>query len=151
MRGPIAYLDSSSIVKRYVEEPGSDTIRGLYLKAYSAELIISFNSWNIGEVLGAFDKALTRGNLSQEDYLKARKRLLLETRRLIRLEALRLIPLRLKLLIKCWSLLEKYHIYQADALQIVSAKIIGATQFFTGDKKLHEIANKEGLNSTLTT
>ncbi len=128
MRGPIAYLDSSSIVKRYVEEPGSDTIRGLYLKAYSAELIISFNSWNIGEVLGAFDKALTRGNLSQEDYLKARKRLLLET-----------------------SLLEKYHIYQADALQIVSAKIIGATQFFTGDKKLHEIANKEGLNSTLTT
>lgn len=150
MRGPRAYLDSSSIVKRYVEEPGSRTVRDVYLKAYSAELTIAFSSWNMGEVLGAFDKAFIRGNLSGEDYLAARKRFLLETRRLMRLEVLRLIPLRLKLLIECWGLLEKYHVYQADSIQITSAKAIDATQFFTGDKKLHEVANAEGLNSTLT-
>jgi len=28
------YLDSSAIVKRYIEEPGSNVVRELYLKAY---------------------------------------------------------------------------------------------------------------------
>ena len=40
MRGLIAYLDSSSIVKRYVEEPGSKTVRDVYLKAYTADLVV---------------------------------------------------------------------------------------------------------------
>ncbi len=139
------------MVKRYVEAPRSKIVREVYLKAYLAELVIAFSSWNIGEVLGSFDIALIRGNLSQKDYSSARKRLFLETRRLIRLEALKLIPLRLKLLIECWSLLERHHIYQADALQIASTKIINATNFFTGDKKLYEVAKAEGLNSILIT
>ena len=52
MRGPIVYLDSSSMVKRYVEEPGTKIVREAYLKAYSGELLIAFSLWNIGEVLG---------------------------------------------------------------------------------------------------
>lgn len=54
MKEQIVYLDSSVIVKRYVEEPGSNIVRELYLKAYSGEVILSYSMWNIGEVLGAF-------------------------------------------------------------------------------------------------
>ncbi|MEM3451978.1 MAG: type II toxin-antitoxin system VapC family toxin [Nitrososphaerales archaeon] len=150
MKGLVAYLDSSSIVKRYVEEPGSNIIKDIYLKAYSAELTLAFSSWNIGEVLGAFDKALIRGILNTENYLKAKSRFLVEAKRLIKLGVLRLVPLRFKLLIESWDLLEKHHIYQADALQIASAKSVNTTKFFTGDKIIYEVAKAEGLTTVLT-
>ena len=63
---------------------------------------------------------------------------------------LRLIPVRLKLLVECWKLLEKHHVYQADALQVTSAKAINAAKFFTYDKRMYEIANSEGLQTILT-
>jgi predicted nucleic acid-binding protein len=43
--------------------------------------------------------------------------------------------------------LEKHHIYQADALQIASAKYINPTKFLAADKKLHKAACDGGLNS----
>jgi|YelNatPaOPRAMG01_1025707.scaffolds.fasta_scaffold44067_6 predicted nucleic acid-binding protein len=150
MREQVAYLDSSSLVKRYVKEPGSNIVRDIYLKAYSGELIIAFSSWNIGEVLGAFDKAHSRGILDGKSFLTAKNRFLLETRRLIRLGVLRLIPVRFKLLVECWTLLEKHHVYQADALQVASAKAVNAVKLFTGDKRIYEIADAEGLNTVLT-
>jgi predicted nucleic acid-binding protein len=151
MRGLIAYLDSSSIVKRYIEEPGSKTVRDVYLKAYSGESPIAFSSWNIGETLGAFDNACVKGALSPEDYLTVKRRFLIETRRLLRLGMLMLVPVKFKLLIESWNLIEKHHMYEADALQIASAKAVKAAQFFTGDKRVYETANIEGLKSTLTT
>jgi len=151
MKEHVAYLDSSSLVKRYIEEPGSNLVKDIYLKAYSGELTIAFSSWNIGEVLGAFGKAHSRGILGRKNFLLAKNRFLLETRRLVRLGVLRLIPVRFKLLIECWGLLEKHHIYQADALQITSAKAVNATKFFTGDKRVCEVANAEGLETVLTT
>jgi predicted nucleic acid-binding protein len=33
MIGPIAYLDSRAILKRYIKEPGSDLVSAFYLKA----------------------------------------------------------------------------------------------------------------------
>ena len=41
----------------------------------------------------------------------------------------------------------KVSIYEADAIQIISAKTVGAEEFCTGDKKLHKIVIKERLNS----
>ena len=64
------------------------------------------------------------------------------------LNVLMLIPFRGRILIDTWGIIEKHYIYQADALQIASAKHINCTGFLTGDKKLHDIALKEGLNST---
>jgi len=134
-------------VKRYVKEPGSSTVRKLYLKAFSGETVISFSIWNIGEVLGALDKAKNIGRLGGREYMLARKRFLLETRRLAKLGQLLVIPLKTKILKESWKLIEKYHIYEADAIQIATAKHINATQFLTGDRKLHEIAENEKINS----
>lgn len=147
MKDQIVYLDSSAIVKRYVKEPGSSTVRKLYLKAFSGETVISFSIWNIGEVLGALDKAKNIGRLGGREYMLARKRFLLETRRLAKLGQLLVIPLKTKILKESWKLIEKYHIYEADAIQIATAKHINATQFLTGDRKLHEIAENEKINS----
>ncbi|MEM3676748.1 MAG: hypothetical protein QW176_01205 [Candidatus Bathyarchaeia archaeon] len=53
------------------------------------------------------------------------------------------------MLVEAWDLIEKYHLYQVNALQVVSAKAVNATQFSTGDKRVHEVARAEGLNSLL--
>ncbi len=98
--------------------------------------------------MGVFDKYYIRGWLSREDYEKARYQFIGETIRLLRLRILRIIPVKTRLLIQTWRIIEKYHVYEADALQIVSAKHVGAQELYTGDKQVHEIAVKEGINST---
>jgi predicted nucleic acid-binding protein len=143
----LIYLDTSAIVKRYVEEPGSTLVNEVYEKALNGDVLLSFSAWNIGEALGVLDKYYRRRWLSSESYLKARAQFLGETLRLIRLRIIRVIPVRTSLLKQAWSLIEKYHIYQADALQILSAKQVGPEKFYTADKSLHEAALKEGLKS----
>jgi len=148
MKEQIVYLDSSVIIKRYVEEPGSDIVREFYLRAYSGEVVLSYSIWNIGEVLGVFDRARNIGRIDDEIYNVIKRRFLLETRRMMKLGPVLIIPLRMRVLRECWKLIEKYHIYEADAIQIASARYVNASRFLTGDKRLHEVAIKEKLNST---
>ena len=143
----IVYLDSSAIVKRYILEPGSEIVSEVYNKALSGELVFSFSVWNIGEVLGVLDKYYKRGWLDKHDYMKARHQFIGETIRLLKLRLLKIVPVKTRLLIQTWPLIEKYHIYIADALQVVSAKHIGAQKLYTGDKQVHKIAVEEGINS----
>lgn len=96
MRGQTVHLDSNAIVKRYIKEPSSNYVREIYLKCYSGDLTIAFSIWNIGEVLGVLDKARITGRLDEEAYSITRRRLLLETRRMIKLGILSIIPLRIE-------------------------------------------------------
>ena len=59
------------------------------------------------------------------------------------------IPLKVKVLRDGWRILEKHHIYVADAIQVSSAKHVQADIFLTGDKKLHDVALKEEVRSEL--
>jgi len=148
MKETIVYLDSSSTIKRYIMEPGSTLVKNVYLKAYSGEVTLAFSTWNIGEILAAFDKAKMQDRLSLQKYMASKKRFLFEARRLVKLGILLLVPVKTGLLSESWKLIEKHHVYQADALQIVSAKAVDASEFLTSDKGLFEIAKKEKLNST---
>ena len=141
------YLDSSSIVKRYVWERGTGAVRCVYELAYSGDVNVVFSLWNIGEVLTVLDKYLSRKWLSSDDYARARGMFLAETLRLVKLKALSLIPLRVRLVAEAWPLIEKYHVYEADALQVVSAKISNAQLFLTADKRLLEVVEAEGIKS----
>lgn len=123
----------------------------MFLKAYSGESTIAFSSWNIGEVTGALDRAMFQRRLSLKEYVVSRRRFLLETMRLVKLGRVILIPLRMRILSESWKLVEEYHIYQADALQIVSAKNVNASQFLVSDERLHEVAEAENLNSVHVT
>ncbi|MEM4606535.1 MAG: type II toxin-antitoxin system VapC family toxin, partial [Thermofilaceae archaeon] len=79
------YLDSSAIVKRYVEERGSTIVRKVYREAYSGSATLTVSAWNIGEVLGVFNKYRRRGWLSEEGYTEALRTFASETSRLIKL------------------------------------------------------------------
>lgn len=139
------YLDSSAIVKRYVEERGSTIVRKVYREAYSGSATLTVSAWNIGEVLGVFNKYRRRGWLSEEGYTEALRTFASETSRLIKLGVMSLVPVRTSILIASWSLTLKHNIYQADALQVVSAKHAGADIFYTGDRELAKVASSEGL------
>ncbi|QOJ78950.1 type II toxin-antitoxin system VapC family toxin [Infirmifilum lucidum] len=147
MTAALLYLDSSAIVKRYVIEPGKNLVDQAYYEALRGDALLSFSMWNIGEVLGVLDKYYKRGWLDRDDYLLAKRQFLFETLRLLKLGVLRIVPVKARLLIEAWDLIEKYHLYEADALQILSAKHVGAERLYTGDKILHEVALKEGLES----
>lgn len=141
------YLDSSAILKRYVSEDGSEVVSETYEDALAGEYKIAFSAWNIGEVLGVLDRYHRRGWLVEEDYKAARTQFIGETLRFLRLGLVKIIPVKTRLLISSWSLVEKYHMYQADALQVVSAKYMRAQKFLTGDRRLAKIAADEGLKS----
>ncbi|RLF13964.1 MAG: PIN domain nuclease [Thermoprotei archaeon] len=147
MKEHIVYLDSSAIIKRYIKEPGSDYVRKTYLKCYSGDITLSCSIWNVGEVLGAFDRAKIIGRIDDETYTIVKRRFLLEVRRMARLGSLLIIPLKIRILKESWKLVEKHHIYEADAIQIASAKYVNSIEFLTGDRRLHEVALKEGLKS----
>ena len=141
----IVYLDTSAIMKRYIQEAGSDVVASLYSSAWQESVKISFSPWNIGEVLGVLDKYYRRGWLTREDYELARREFIGETLKMLRLRILRVVPIKPSVIVKSWRLIENYHIYQADAIQIVSSREINAEEFYTGDKTLCTIAELEGL------
>jgi len=119
------------------------------LRAYSGDVLISFSLWNIGEFLGAIDRAKRLNRLKEYDLV--RRRFLREIMRMVKLRIASVIPIKVRILRDSWTLLEKHHIYEADALQIASAKYIESERFLTGDERLHEVAIEEGLNSVILT
>ena len=59
------FIDSSALVKRYVEEPGSSWLRSLASPAASNRLIIARATWV--EVLSAFARRRREGSISAAD------------------------------------------------------------------------------------
>lgn len=141
------YLDSSAIIKRYVLEQGTEKIQETYLEAFNGAAILHFSVWNIGEVLGALDTYYRRKWLESDDYRAARESFIAETARLLKLGVAKVVPVKSKLLAQAWILVEKHHIYEADALQIVSAKNVDADQLLSGDQRLVDISRKEKVNA----
>ena len=149
MTGRSVYLDSSAILKRYLDEEGSNVVRKVFRDAYRGEVKLAFSFWNIGEVLGILDKKQRRGELSGDDFNFLKKGFLAEVKRFTRLGVLEVVPVHSLILADAWKLIEKYHLYQADALQIVSARYVDAESFYTADRRLHRTAVEEGMNSIL--
>ena len=147
MTEKVAYIDTSAIVKRYVCETGSEFIRAQYKDAYLGKVLLSFNVWNIGEVIGVFDRAHRQERITGEQFDEVMDRFSDETARLKKISRIRILNLSEKLLVSSWDVVIKYHIYVADALQIISAIEVGCSEFYTGDEKLHKLALSYGLNS----
>ena len=145
MRENVAYLDSSAIIKRYVREEGGEHVRRLYLAAYTGEVRLAFSIWNVGEVLGALDKARRKGLLSNHAYAVARGRFLSETRRMAKLGILIIVPLSKRVVVEAWKYIEKHHIYQADAVQLASAKKVACREFVTGGQGAAPGSSQRGL------
>ncbi len=147
MTEKIVYLDSSAIIKRYVYETSSEIIREQYHEAYLGNVLLSFNIWNIGEVLGVFDRAYRQKRIAKEQLDEVMSRFSSETARLKKISRIKIIVLSESVMESSWDVIIKHHVYAADALQITSAIEVGCNKFYTGDKNLHKVALSSGLNS----
>ncbi len=98
-------------------------------------------------MLGVVDRARIRKLITDEEYRIIKLRFLRETLRLSKLGILMLIPIKLPILRDAWAMIEKYHIYQADAIQITSSRFVSADEVVTADKRLYQVLINEGLKA----
>jgi len=82
------YLDTSSLVKRYIEERGTGVIGRLYEETEAGRATNSLSIWNIGEAFGVLDRYRTRGMLTGEELQTTLRSLTSETMKMIRLGTL---------------------------------------------------------------
>ena len=143
----IAYLDSSAMAKRYVEEKGSDLVDRIYSKAETGSLRIAFSVWNVGEVLGVLDRYRIQKHLSEPQFEKSFRNLILESIKMIRLGSLIVHPVTSDTLVDSWVVVLDSHIYQGDALQIASARALGCDLLLAADAELIKAARSAGLRA----
>jgi len=140
----IYYLDTSALLKRYVEEPGSETVDDIYEDAYRGIKTLSFSYWNIAEAVVVFDKYARKLGLDAKRMVRD---MLRESMTLSRLHRLVVVSVSPPVLRTSIELVLKHHIYVADALQIASAKKVDSSTVVTGDRELVGIAETEGLKT----
>ncbi len=141
----LIYLDSSMIVKRYIQEKGTSFADFLFDRAGQGYLTLAYNLLNIGEVLGVFDQYLKRNWVDQETYHKMLAKFTDETLRLLRINQLVILPTLSALQMDAWTYVLKNRLYIVDAIQISSSKSLKATYFCSGDKYVTDIANELNL------
>lgn len=138
------YLDTSAIVKRYVSELGSKIVDDLFDKAHKGSVTIVFSYWNVGEATVVFDKYGEKLGLKSSEVFKT---MLRELRMLCRARSAIIVNVTPKTIRESVKLVFKYHLYVADAIQIISAKQANARNLVTGDRRLAEVSMVEGLET----
>ncbi|MFP3952297.1 MAG: type II toxin-antitoxin system VapC family toxin [Candidatus Bathyarchaeia archaeon] len=147
MNGKLVYLDTSSLLKRYIEEKGSEVVDKVYEESEAGNIKTAFSVWNIGEALGVLDRYHRRELITAEELETSIKGLISESIKMIKLDSLQLLPITSTSLIDSWLVVLKHHIYEADALQISSSKESCCDLFLGADKRLIQVAIKEKVNA----
>ncbi len=142
-----AYLDTSALIKRYVQEPGTTAVDTIFDKASIGALAIATSVWNIGEAIGVFDYRRRRKLLTEHEFHVALQTLNTEVVGLMRTGALQVYPVRTSLLTEAWSLVLSQHLYQADALQIVTCNASQSKVLITSDELLRRSSEDLGLKA----
>ena len=141
------YLDTSVILKRYINEPGTETTDIIFDSAELGELTITFSLWNIGEALGVLDEKRRKGSLTEKEFEQTLDLLAGELLKLMRLKTLQIIPVQTPILTDTWNLILNNHIYEADALQIITCSCGSNDVLVTSDQKLAQTSKKAGLKT----
>lgn len=141
------YLDTSALVKRYVQEPGTIAVDTIFDKASIGALVIATSVWNIGEAFGVFDYRRRRKLLTEHEFRVALQSLNTEVVGLMRMGALQVYPVRTSMLAEAWSLVLSQHLYQADALQIVTCNGSKSKVLITSDELLRRASEELGLKA----
>lgn len=141
------YLEASALVKRYVDEVGSDWLRTTIASGPPALLLTS--RMTIVEVIGAFARRAREGFLSSAELAMAR-----DAFRGDCLNEYQVMPPTMAVIDLACGLLERYPLRAYDAIHLATA--LGAQQFLmaqghpsltflSADDRLNDIATAEGL------
>jgi predicted nucleic acid-binding protein len=127
-----------------VAEPGTASIDHIFIKAKeNRQIEIVFSAWNIGELLGTLDQRHEQNRLSDTEFSSAVKDFSDETLTMAQHGSIRIMPITGKLLTASWRITMKEHIYQADALQIVSCKDDACDILLSSDHRLLDAAKRQ--------
>jgi predicted nucleic acid-binding protein len=85
------YLDTSALVKRYVEEEGTQEVDELFDSAYRGSAVLATSVLNIGEAASVLDEKARRGELAG-DVKTAVSLMLREVKTLTRLGSFVVVP-----------------------------------------------------------
>lgn len=130
------YLDTNVLLKRYITEPGTETIDEIFDKAETCELTITISLWNIGEAIGVLDEKRRKKWITEEEFTQTLKNFANELVKLMRLKTLEVIPVHTPILTDTWGTVMTHHIYEADALQISTCKHTKNDALISADEAL---------------
>jgi len=133
------FLDSSALVKRYIEEPGSGRIAELMHKA--SEIAVSIIC--VPEVISACNRLVREKKITADQYKWIKKEFLLDLGEVI------VIDLSNEIIGRAIQCLEKGATRSLDALHVASAVEIKSKLFVTADERQRVIARRMGLKVEL--
>lgn len=138
------YLDTSALVKRYIEEEGTDLLDLLFSKASRyTRLVISL--WNLTESMVALDKYRNRNAISDQEVRGLINGLLAEIREHWKKGFLTIVPLHPDLLVEAWRYILGQHVYAGDAVQLATFARERCDFLLAADKKLLEVCRTVGI------
>lgn len=129
------FFDTSALVKRYIEEPGSDTVARLLEGAESLIVSVLF----LPECVSAFQRLVREGRLSPREYEQLKGTMLADLADTI---ICHLVPEVVCMAVGC---LERHPLGTLDAMQLGCGCAVAPDLFVTADQLLGVAARGEGL------
>lgn len=133
------FIDSSALVKRYIEEPGSERMTELMKKAGDVAVSIAC----VPEVLSACNRLVREKKINSEQYEWIKNEFLLDIGEFV------VIDITNEVIIRSILCLEKGALRSLDALHIASAIEYKCSLFVTGDRRQEEVAVAMGLKTEI--
>ncbi len=127
------FLDTSSLIKKYIEESGSDKLISLIMEA--SEVTIS--PITKIEFFSALSRLLHTGYIDKESYRIASHEFEIDYK------DYKIILFQESIETLALELLKTYNLKTLDSIQLASVKLAESSKFITSDKKLYDSAKKE--------
>ena len=131
------FFDSSAYAKRFIEEPGSQTVDKLCMAATELALTIVC----IPEIISALNRRVRERVLTPRHYEEIKERLLEEMQDVV------IINLTPSVISTCTAILERNPVRAMDALHVACAVQWDAELFVSADKRQISAARKAGLRT----
>jgi uncharacterized protein len=141
------YLDASALVKRYVDEQGSEWIK--VMMASEEEMLLFTSRMTIVEVISAFSRRVRAGTLTGEDFASVRDMFRSDC-----LDDYQVVPPSLAVVDQACALLERHSLRAYDAAHLATAigvhaflteKEYSPITFLSADDDLNDAAEAEDL------
>ena len=130
------FFDTSSFVKRFVEEVGSEQADDVMEEVSE----LGFSIICFPEIISALNRKLRSNLIAEKTYLDLKNRILED------IEDADVVNLTPDVLGKTTKLLEENSLRSLDAIHIACALEWQAELFVSSDKRQVNVANKSGLN-----
>ncbi len=140
------YLDTSILVKRYVNEENSTIADTYFHQAHRGETVICLSEINLGEAAVVFDKYSRKTGIDARSRLQA---MLSELGLLERFSTVEIYPVSSKIIRKAVKTVLEQHIYIVDAIQLETCIEAEGTVFCSADRELNATARKLGIETAL--